>query len=363
MKPAPSAWLCRYHYDPLDRLAGTVTNNQQDVMCFYKKSRLATEINGALQRTVVEAGDQALAQQRMLGKVTETDLLATDQQRSILRRVQPSGIESLGYAAYGSQPAQSGLDSVLGFTGERRDSVTGHYLLGNGYRAFNPVLMRFNSPDSLSPFGEGGLNAYVYCQGDPVSYLDPTGHVRLRVILGGRRLSNVATSPASVPSLAVTRPSVIQYAGRTSSRVEETVASGGGASSTASNSRGAIPAGSVPIESFTPEKINAGLGQDIKFYRGHELERVSDGQYKAHMMENTKAIMSFARRYNAGQIDSRFYLTTRIKYATYVLKRLEGRYKRFIGDVGLRTRRKHVNNDLAAFRGDLQALENSSVRR
>ena len=56
------------------------------------------EINGALQRTVVEAGDQALAQQRMLGKVTETDLLATDQQRSVSRRVQPSGIESLGYA-------------------------------------------------------------------------------------------------------------------------------------------------------------------------------------------------------------------------------------------------------------------------
>ncbi|EGH35731.1 hypothetical protein PSYJA_44541, partial [Pseudomonas syringae pv. japonica str. M301072] len=38
--------------------------------------------------------------------------------------------------------------------------MTGHYLLGNGYRAFNPVLMRFNSPDSLSPFGEGGVNAY-----------------------------------------------------------------------------------------------------------------------------------------------------------------------------------------------------------
>ncbi|KAG0373379.1 hypothetical protein BGX24_011777, partial [Mortierella sp. AD032] len=26
-------------------------------------------------------------------------------------------------------------------------------------RAFNPVLMRFNSPDSSSPFGSGGLNS------------------------------------------------------------------------------------------------------------------------------------------------------------------------------------------------------------
>jgi hypothetical protein len=36
--------------------------------------------------------------------------------------------------------------------------------------------MRFNSPDSLSPFGEGGLNAYAYCIGDPINRRDPTGH-------------------------------------------------------------------------------------------------------------------------------------------------------------------------------------------
>ncbi|RMV11327.1 hypothetical protein ALP17_02676, partial [Pseudomonas savastanoi] len=48
--------------------------------------------------------------------------------------------------------------------------------MGNGYRAYNPVLMRFNSPDSLSPFGKGGMNAYAYCAGDPVNRSDPTGH-------------------------------------------------------------------------------------------------------------------------------------------------------------------------------------------
>jgi hypothetical protein len=37
--------------------------------------------------------------------------------------------------------------------------------------------MRFNSPDSLSPFGEGGMNAYAYCSGDPVNREDRTGHI------------------------------------------------------------------------------------------------------------------------------------------------------------------------------------------
>lgn len=63
------------------------------------------------------------------------------------------------------------------FNGEYPEPVTGHYLLGNGYRADNPVLMRFNQPDSLSPFGRGGLNAYAYCQGDPVNRRDPSGHI------------------------------------------------------------------------------------------------------------------------------------------------------------------------------------------
>ena len=57
------------------------------------------------------------------------------------------------YAPYGYHLPDQG---VLGFNGEQLDPVTEHYHLGNGYRAFNPSLMRFNSPDSLSPFDQGG---------------------------------------------------------------------------------------------------------------------------------------------------------------------------------------------------------------
>ena len=104
-------------------------------------------------------------------------LLATDLQRSVLHTLEKNHPrQSIAYSPYGHRLAENGLTSLLGFNGERRDPMTGHYLLGRGYRAFNPVLMRFNSPDSLSPFGKGGLNSYAYCLGDPVNQVDPTGH-------------------------------------------------------------------------------------------------------------------------------------------------------------------------------------------
>ncbi|WP_186591228.1 RHS repeat-associated core domain-containing protein [Vibrio cholerae] len=64
-----------------------------------------------------------------------------------------------------------------GFNGEALDPVTGNYMLGNGYRGYNPFLMRFMSQDSLSPFSDAGINAYQYCHGDPINRIDPSGHL------------------------------------------------------------------------------------------------------------------------------------------------------------------------------------------
>ncbi|MBK5431803.1 RHS repeat-associated core domain-containing protein [Bacillus mycoides] len=77
-----------------------------------------------------------------------------------------------------SKPEVDNLEvqKALGFAGEQLEQVTGHYLLGNGYRTYNPVLMRFHSPDSFSPFDKGGINAYAYSEGDPINYKDPTGN-------------------------------------------------------------------------------------------------------------------------------------------------------------------------------------------
>jgi len=74
-----------------------------------------------------------------------------------------------GYCARGNQPG------VLGFNGEPLEPSGDCYLLGHGYRAYRPALMRFASPDRWSPFAAGGVNCYGYCAGDPVNATDPTG--------------------------------------------------------------------------------------------------------------------------------------------------------------------------------------------
>jgi RHS repeat-associated protein len=176
MLPNRETLLCSYRYDPLDRLVDCTPSAQSPTRRFYLKDRLATEIQGVVQHSIMQHDDQLLAQQQRQSGAMEARLLATDRQRSVLNVLDVARLHPLAYSPYGHRPAESGLLSLLGFNGERPDLVTGCYLLGNGYRAFNPVLMRFNSPDSWSPFGKGGLNAYVYCVGDPINRVDPSGH-------------------------------------------------------------------------------------------------------------------------------------------------------------------------------------------
>ena len=192
--------LCHYHYDPLDRLVASTPLAQANTQRFYLKDRLATEIQGAVQRSIMQHEDQLLAQHQS-GNV-QARLLATDQQRSVLDVLDPTRRTSFTYTPYGHRPMGNGLLSLLGFNGERPDLVTGHYLLGNGYRAFNPVLMRFNSPDSWSPFGAGGLNTYAYCAGDPMNFADPTGHVLQKIF---SFMSNFMDDIATTTRQAITR--------------------------------------------------------------------------------------------------------------------------------------------------------------
>ncbi|MFJ3369099.1 RHS repeat-associated core domain-containing protein [Pseudomonas sp. NPDC086251] len=137
-----------------------------------------------------------------------TVLLAVDLKNSVLAELDASNPNRMAYSPYGYQSAQRGGKTRLGFNGELLEMKPEWYLLGNGYRAYNTLFMRFHSPDSLSPFGKGGLNAYGYCGGEPVMNSDPTGQSILSVLKPfTEQLTNVVTkvvgSMASVTKKAV----------------------------------------------------------------------------------------------------------------------------------------------------------------
>lgn len=98
-----------------------------------------------------------------------------DKQASVLGAMGPVGVHGKSYGVYGVHEESAELASVIGFSGYYFDALSTYYLLGNGYRSYSPGMMRFLSPDSLSPFSRGGLNAYGYCAGDPLNRVDPDG--------------------------------------------------------------------------------------------------------------------------------------------------------------------------------------------
>ena len=101
-------------------------------------------------------------------------LLATDWSRSVVQSFVSDQRKTACYTPYGWHPGRDD-SSKTGFSGQLFEPEVNWYLLGNGHRGYNPALMRFLSPDNLSPFGEGGVNAYMYCHGNPGNYNDPTG--------------------------------------------------------------------------------------------------------------------------------------------------------------------------------------------
>ena len=173
MKQSPPTLQDNYQYDALDRLTTRNATHR-----FYQNDRIAIEVEGANTRRFIAFDAQPLAVQQ----AQTTTLLATDRQTSVLQQVSAAGTQACAYTPYGHHPAENGITPLLAFNGEHPEAVTGHYLLGQGYRAYNPVLMRFISPDSWSPFGKGGINAYAYSH-KPLDEVDPSGHFSFKPLL------------------------------------------------------------------------------------------------------------------------------------------------------------------------------------
>lgn len=139
---------------------------------FYQDGKVSAVKTGDTTRRLLRHGGTLLTDK---SSAADLALLATSHSGSVLRVVHGDHDEIRNYSCYGFELNQS-QENAIGFNGEMLDLATQCYALGNGYRLFSPTAMRFHSPDNLSPFDRGGINAYCYCVGDPTNKIDPSGH-------------------------------------------------------------------------------------------------------------------------------------------------------------------------------------------
>ncbi|MBI6704755.1 RHS repeat-associated core domain-containing protein [Pseudomonas viridiflava] len=164
-----------YAYDGHDHLVTSRHGSASETLHFYQGHQESSHVQDGHRTQHLYLDEQPLGQQTTEDP-QKTLLLLTDANRSVLGEYQQDTLRTAVYSAYGEQPPDQPLLALHGFNGESREPSNGWYLLGNGYRAYNPALMRFHSPDFMSPFSEAGVNPYAYCLGNPIALRDPTGH-------------------------------------------------------------------------------------------------------------------------------------------------------------------------------------------
>ncbi|WP_201188770.1 RHS repeat domain-containing protein [Pseudomonas fluorescens] len=162
-----------YRYDSHNHLIGVKPSGEAETLRFYEDDRLSNTVQGDTHTQYLYHEGRPLGQQQSQ-EAGKTSLLMTDAKHSVIAENQGAELRTSTYAPYGERGSDSARQSPLGFNGEMAEA-NGWYLLGRGYRTYNPRLHRFHNVDLESPFHAGGVNPYQYCLGDPVNFKDPSG--------------------------------------------------------------------------------------------------------------------------------------------------------------------------------------------
>ncbi|MCE0852300.1 MULTISPECIES: RHS repeat-associated core domain-containing protein [Pseudomonas] len=148
---------------------------------FYLKSQLRQVLRDKACQVCFRIAQRVFAELSKVEVATQQVLIYQDSAGSIIGRSYSKATVSLMYAPYGCSARETALEALLQYNGERLDSLVNGYFLGNGERLYSVVRPGFLSYDSPgSPFGNGGLNGYAYCGGDPINHNDPSGKTRMR---------------------------------------------------------------------------------------------------------------------------------------------------------------------------------------
>jgi len=180
-------------------------NSKQSI--FHQGTSINTIIYNDRSISIIRGAASLLAEKTLSSSPDESALLSADFSNTPINTVRNEDILGRVFSAYGYASAEHRERSLIGFAGES-PIVNGKYLLGS-YRMFDPVLMRFHSPDNLSPFLAGNINCYSYCSGDPINNTDPSGHIKNPITSLLKRLTNKKSKPVN-SSLSQSTPAINQ---------------------------------------------------------------------------------------------------------------------------------------------------------
>lgn len=166
-----------------ERIERTGTTETAHFYYLYDGIRLLARYNGGTAAANIDRHYLGHGEQRKIGGVWTTYYYTRDHLGSIREVVQANGTLAAryDYDPYGRRTAQY---EATGYTGGCDLGFTGHITVNNpiagqtelvmtAYRAYDPQLGRWLSPD---PLGEaGGINLYKYCKNNPIGSKDPLG--------------------------------------------------------------------------------------------------------------------------------------------------------------------------------------------
>lgn len=180
-----------YTYDEANQLTG-VTKNGASIGAYTYDARGQRRSSGAtaylyddltLLAKTDSAGTEYFyydADEEIIQKVAGNNTYdyVTDVRGSVAALYDAGGIvaSQITYDAYGNTTVADNAqtNAVLAYTGAVMDEATGLYYMNARY--YDPAIGAFISQDSYRGSGEEFWNLYAYANGDPVNYIDPSGH-------------------------------------------------------------------------------------------------------------------------------------------------------------------------------------------